>query len=185
MDNTRIERVLVAHMEDTYGAEVLLLKSIYSPSEIPLRTGEPLRDLIIGAIANHIPTDISYNGEFAGVSSEYDWCHNKITGNPPHLLNENEVLSLTGYELTHAIFWSTDFSRSPIQNVNISEYIHIKISVETDLDLLAEYYLCLIALGHIVLPTDITILLDWFDNVWDGTHSHIALAIGTLLARIG
>lgn len=184
MDHTRIGRVLTAYADEPLLPEVLLLKSIYSP-QTPTRTNDRLTDLIIGAISNNIPVDLTYNNEFAGFTDEHAWCHSKLAGLPMPTLDPVHLATLSNYDFTHHILWATDFSRSPITDNDALNQLTTKILIELDLDLLAEYHLCRLALNQSVLLGDLSTVLNWFDNTWDGTKHHTAMVTATLLARMG
>lgn len=185
MITARVQRVLnVLDQHNTYG-EVLLFKSfVYGQAEFQ-RTGDDLTDLVLGCFANNIPEDISYNGQLDNISPEYDWAHHKIMGIPYHVFGE---LSDRGYSLTHQVFWGTDFGRSPVEDNNISQRILQAIDLESDdrIGLLAEYLISLIATNHEVDQITLSLITNWFDNVWDGSYcSHRVIVCGILFAKLG
>lgn len=180
---TRADKV--ASLIDSVGqtAESLLFKSIYSPGFSPNLSDSPLQNLILQAIADTLPAEYTYNSELDGLGPEQQWCHNKLSGLPTTL---PAVLAQSGYDLTHSIFWATDFSRQPITDMDAEQTVLSAMASCTDTDLLAEYCLCLVALNSICPEIYLNQILNWFDNLWDQTTlSHQALVCGILFARLG
>lgn len=122
-----------------------LIKVSFGGVVIPEPTGDRFTDLVLNAFAGNAVAD--YAGEIEPVNYERKWAHAVLSGAPmpPLVLPAND-----GYELAHAIFYSTDFGRKPITNQTALNRVMNAIASETDADLLVEYGMCVKALGGTV-----------------------------------
>lgn len=157
-------------------AELALLYEDYEP------TGDRITDMILSAFAN-IPYE-GYNNEFYGINRrEHAWCHAKLSGTsfPTLSLIDGSGEYVSGYKLTHRIFYATDFGRSPIEN---SEAVDLVISemAKTNItdDLFIEYGICLVALGQQCPSLAITIANANFSH----SEDHLDIVARLLLKRV-
>lgn len=107
----------------------------------PEPTGNRMVDLALSAFAGRQVAD--YVGEIDPVSPECAWAHAVLAGLPMPGLDLEPV----GYELTHAVFYATDFGRRPIDSPEGRARVLSLAEAETDPDLLTEYAVCMVALG--------------------------------------
>lgn len=122
-----------------------LIEASFDGVVIPEPTGDRFTDLVLNAFAGNAVAD--YAGEIEPANYERKWAHAVLSGAPmpPLALPAND-----GYELTHAIFYSTDFGRKPITHQAALDRVMNAIASETDADLLVEYGMCVKALGGTV-----------------------------------
>ncbi|MGD8305068.1 MAG: hypothetical protein PVF17_00305 [Ignavibacteria bacterium] len=125
------------------GPEVLLVRSLQADNPAFTTSGDRLVDCVYAAFADQI-TSANYLNDFAScINPEYQWCHAKLSGTTYPSYN----LDLAGYDLTHSIFYTTDFGRSPVDDTDARTRLLDLIAVEQNADLLGEYAICLMAVG--------------------------------------
>ena len=125
------------------GPEVLLVRSLQTDNPAFTTSGDRLVDCVYAAFADQV-TSASYLNDFASCTNpEYQWCHAKLSGTSYPSYN----LDLTGYDLTHSIFYTTDFGRSPVNDTDAQTRLLDLMTVEQDADLRSEYAICLMAVG--------------------------------------
>lgn len=131
-----------------------LIKASFDGVVIPEPTGDRFTDLVLNAFAGNAVAD--YAGEIEPVNYERQWAHAVLSGSamPPLVLPPND-----GYELTHAVFYSTDFGRKPITHQAALDRVMNAIANESNKDLLVEYGMCVKALGGTV-PSKCTGAID-------------------------
>lgn len=119
-------------------AERALVNETFEP------TGDRITDLVLSACAG-IPVQ-DYAGEIEPVNRERAWC-NAVLSNTT--LPPLDVEGVDGYRLTHRIFYSTDFGRSPITNQQAVDAVVAELAKEfLNDDLVLELGICLVALGQ-------------------------------------
>ena len=84
-------------------AEYALLEETFSP------TGDRTTDLVLSACAGTPISD--YNDEILPTTRERAWCHAALSGTALPTL---DLAGTSGYELTHRVFYATDFARKPL-----------------------------------------------------------------------
>ena len=104
-------------------------------------TGDKPTDFIIDALYGD--ANPSYRGEIAPENPERTWCDAILSGLPL----TPEDITLSGYELTHSIFYATDFGRRKKTNPLTQKRLVDLAKTETNLDLLAEYAVCMLCVG--------------------------------------
>lgn len=106
-------------------------------------TGDRTVDLVLCACAGIARPD--YAGEFSGVPvPDYEWAHAKLSGGSfPSIW----PFGAAGYELTHQVFWGTDYGRAPIQDAAVLAQILAEVEGASDPDLLCELGIAAYAVG--------------------------------------
>lgn len=181
MDTARVQRALA--LSET--PELLLVRSVAGQAGQFTPTGDYLTDLVLAALSDSPTYDLSqYNNEFdqANGTNELQWVHHKITGTPFHTID----LTVTdGYDLTHSIFYGTDFARQPVTNPDALTRVNNALTIETDIELIGEYCMCLQALGGSIPPPKLLALQNWFDPTWNqSTNYHAVYVCAMVFAKV-
>jgi len=128
--------------------EVLLVRSLQVDNSVPFTSsGTANIDLIYAAFANQVDL-VTYNNEFEIMGhAEGEWIHAKLSGSSIFPAIDS---TLSGYYLTHSIFYATDWGRSPVNDTATIERLLVLMASETNKDLFAEYALCLLFVGSAI-----------------------------------
>lgn len=181
MDTARVNRALA--LPET--PELLLVRSLAGQAGQFTPTGNYFNDLVLAALSDSPTYDLSqYNNEFNinNINNELHWIHHKITGIPYHTI---DLTVNDGYDLTHSIFYGTDFTRQNVVNADALTRVNNALANETDIELIGEYCMCLQALGGTIPPLKLLALQTWFDPIWDGnTNYHAIYVCALVFARI-
>lgn len=108
----------------------------------PASTGDRLVDLALLAFAGHQSSE--YLGEFKDGSNEYKWADAVLSGQP---MSPLDLSVADGLDLTHSVFYTTDFGRRPILHDAAVKMILSASLTETDVEVLAEYAVAMRAVG--------------------------------------
>lgn len=148
--------------------EAALVTGHYEP------TGHRLTDMILSACAG-LPF-AGYEGEIEPTDPERKWCHAVLAGLP---LPDFDYSGLSGYELTHAVFYATDFARRPRSIPEALAVVQDALEGETDHEMLIELGACFIGLGE-ECPADLVAIAREHEH----EETHRGTSARMLLARL-
>jgi len=108
------------------------------------KTGDPLTDMVLSAFAG-VPYS-GYNGEILPESPERAWAHAVLSNTDLPQID----YKTNGYELTHLVFYATDFGRKKKLDLKAQSCILELVKSEIKAELLCEYGMAMLSVGGLL-----------------------------------